>query len=522
MRSDRRVLDAWPPAARVAASVLIPLLAFFALAAWSLSSAPGSSPDDDFHLPSIWCGQGERPGLCEASAVSELEREVPTAVVGSTCYAFRSDLSADCWDSAATGLESVDRVNTGGTYPPVFYAAMSVLAGPDVAASVVAMRLLNSAFAVALLSATFFALPRRLRPALIIGVVGTAVPLGLFVLASTNPSSWAFVSAAVTWVSLYGATQTRGRRSHVLAGLAVLGGFVGAGARADSAAYAVFGVLLVTILASRRRASTLGPAIAAACIVIVSAVFFLTSRQSTAVTGSDATDPLGVGQQLSNFLGVPMLWTGALGGAGLGWLDTPMPAVVSVLSFATFAGALYLGVARADWRRAVAVGLGIVAMWLVPFVLIVQWNVTVDSLLVQPRYVLPLLTMTLGVASLRPGGERRWTGAAFILAAASLAIAQAIALFQNIRRYTVGIGAQSLGIGSDTAWWWEAGPSAILVLIGGSLSFAAFLALLGCSFWVRRAPSRTRHGSQDAAPADDAPAVAAAPVAETRSQPSER
>jgi hypothetical protein len=159
-------------------------------------------------------------------------------------------------------------------------------------------------------------------------------------------------------------------------------------------------------------------------------------------------------------------------------------------------------------------------MWLVPFVLIFQWNVTVDSLLVQPRYVLPLLTMTLGIASLRPGSERRWTGAAFVLAAASLAIAQAIALFQNIRRYTVGIGAQSLGIGSDTAWWWEAGPSAVVVLIGGSVAFAAFLALLGCTFWVRRAPGRTTratagHASAGDATAVAAPSAAAQPVEET-------
>jgi hypothetical protein len=166
-------------------------------------------------------------------------------------------------------------------------------------------------------------------------------------------------------------------------------------------------------------------------------------------------------------------------------------------------------------------------MWLVPFVLIFQWNVTVDSLLVQPRYVLPLLTMTLGIASLRPGSERRWTGAAFVLAAASLAIAQAIALFQNIRRYTVGIGAQSLGIGSDTAWWWEAGPSAVVVLIGGSVAFAALLALLGCTFWVRRVPARTRkatatHASAGEAPAVAAPGAAADPIAEPSSHAFER
>jgi hypothetical protein len=91
----------------------------------------------------------------------------------------------------------------------------------------------------------------------------------------------------------------------------------------------------------------------------------------------------------------------------------------------------------------------------------------------------------------------------------------------------VGIGAQSLGIGSDTAWWWEAGPSAVVVLIGGSVAFAALLALLGCTFWVRRVPARTRkatatHTSAGEAPPVAAPGAAADPIAETSSHAFER
>ena len=53
------------------------LSAILTLSGWALSSPIGSSPDDDFHLPSIWCGQGFRDGLCEEDVNPDLV-QVPT------------------------------------------------------------------------------------------------------------------------------------------------------------------------------------------------------------------------------------------------------------------------------------------------------------------------------------------------------------------------------------------------------------------------------------------------------------
>lgn len=482
-----RPFDRLPRWARISLYLGLPVLAFLTLVAWSLSSPPGSSPDDDFHQPSIWCGQGLREGLCEP-ADEPLARRVPAALVESTCYAFRSDVTAGCWDADVTGLTTVSRSNTGGLYPPVFYAAMSVLATPDVATSTVAQRLANSAFAVGVVTAVFWLLPVRLRPALVISILGSCVPLGLFVFASTNPSSWALLSASITWIALFASTQSSGRRSIALAGAALFGATVGSGARADAAAFSVFSVLLVALLASRRRVSTLVPGIAALCIVIVAGLFYTTADQGAAVRdGLDDSRPaLTWTEHLSNLLGVPSLWIGALGGAPLGWLDTPMPGAVGVLSFGVFAGALYMGLRRADWRRALAVALGILAMLLVPFILLAQSDFTVESLLVQPRYVLPLMTITLGIASLYGNTAATWSGAPFVLAATSLWVAASIALFQNIRRYTVGIGGQSLGIQEASSWWWEFGPSPTAVLVGGSASFGLLFVFLALTCWSGR------------------------------------
>ena len=177
---------------------------------------------------------------CARTRATRFSDSVPTPIIHATCYAFRPEVSGHGRDPDAEGLSRAERANADGLYPPLFYAAMSTLATTDVPSSVLAMRIMNSAFAVGLLTGVFFALPRRLRPALLVSILATAVPLGMFLLASTNPSSWAILSAATVWICLYGAMLDRARKTRLTA-LAVFGGVIGAGARADSAAFAVFG-----------------------------------------------------------------------------------------------------------------------------------------------------------------------------------------------------------------------------------------------------------------------------------------
>ena len=45
---------------RLVVATLVGVTMFVTGATWALSSPAGSSPDDDFHLPSIWCGWGSR------------------------------------------------------------------------------------------------------------------------------------------------------------------------------------------------------------------------------------------------------------------------------------------------------------------------------------------------------------------------------------------------------------------------------------------------------------------------------
>ena len=86
----------------------------------------GSSPDDDFHLASIWCGLGEREGLCEAGTGDDSREVNRDLVVGSVCYAYAPERSGPAkaptsartppkrWSpSAATSRRYTRRFSTG-------------------------------------------------------------------------------------------------------------------------------------------------------------------------------------------------------------------------------------------------------------------------------------------------------------------------------------------------------------------------------------------------------------------------
>lgn len=473
------------PRTRWVLSILIPVMAFLALTSWSLSSPVGATPDDDFHLASIWCGLGDRDGLCENPDGDDEKRYIPAAIVTATCYAFHPDQSAECWNPDESGMVQVDRANVDRLYPPVFYGVMSIFASENVPASVMVMRLVNAAFATGLLTAVFFALPRGLRPALVVSVAATSVPLGMFIYGSTNPSSWALLSAATVWITLLGAMSSGGRRRGILLGLAVFGAVIGAGARADAAVYAVFGVLIALLVGWRTPRKNIVPLVVAAVIVVISVAFYLSAWQGASIVGGLDSErlPLSGSQHLSNLLSAPSLWTGALGGWGLGWLDTAMPAVVSVLAAAVFWGAVFVGIGSSTVRRGIAVALALAAMWLVPVVLLAQSRMLVGEL-IQPRYLLPLMIVMVGVASARWDGERAWKGLRLLLAASALTVANAVALHTNIRRYTTGMEQIHPDPGTNAEWWWAHAPSPAFVWIGGSIALGVAL----FAFWFTLTP----------------------------------
>lgn len=474
---------------------LAPVFAILALVAWTLASPMGASPDDDFHLDSIWCSSAFDQTSCLPGSAPD-KRVVPAALVHSACFAGDSTISAACQGAGTPSSKptvDTDRGNFANNYPPVYYATMGLFVTPDILGSVWFMRLVNVLLFVVITTVLTCLLPARRRTALIVGWLITTVPLGAFLLASNNPSSWALIGVGSSWLALFGFFESTGRRRialGVLFGITVL---MAAGARGDAAIYTILGSAIVILLTFRRERRYLMSAILPVAMAVVAAVFFFASQQSgVAATGLGTASSISGGPTANeaagtltgfsllayNLLSVPSLWAGAFGEWGLGWLDTAVPAVVRVTAAGVFAAVVFLGLRHAGWRKTVAVvGLGLV-LWLLPtYVLVRGGNEVGDN--VQPRYILPLMVVIAALAVLAVGrGRFRLSWLQVSIIGAALVVDQAVSLQVNIRRYVTGTTAQGFNLDAGDQWWWPSAPAPMVVWIVGSLAYAALIVVL--------------------------------------------
>lgn len=462
------------------------MLAAVSLFAWGLSSPVASSPDDDFHLASIWCAAGDREAICAAGEESN-EREVPKdLVVDSVCFAYQPTTSGACQgaDFGDKPDETVvtPRGNFDGLYPPVYYAVASVFVGGDIESSVLVVRFMNAIIYVGLVAATWLLLPLHRRPALLVAAALSLVPLGMFIVPSTNPSGWAVLSATVLALSLIGFLETTSRQRVGLGVIAVLAALIGAGARADAAVYNGIAIVIAVILTVRAKRAALLPLIVVFLLAVGSVIFYLSTRQSEAT--SEGLAPRGelgvgvVGLALVNLVNIPNLWVGAFGHWGLGWLDTALPASVWVGTFTVFAIVAAVGMRGADGRRILSLVLLALALWIIPTVILVQTGAQVGGY-VQPRYIYPLIIMFGVIALLRPVGDPlRFTRIQAAFGVVVLSAANSLALHTNLRRYVVGMDSGGINLDNGIEWWWAAAPSPMTVWILGSLSFGIVLAAI--------------------------------------------
>ena len=500
-RSSWRRVDISARFKSVTLWVLSPVLAFLALAVWAFSSPIGSSPDDDFHLTSVYCVQGESE-YCQPGREFET-RVIPVGFLDLTCYAMKSKESAACqvgaFPSESQDTFETNRGNFIGKYPPVYYGAMSLFAGEDVESSALVMRLINAAAFVGLVTTLVAILPVWRRRMVILGWLVTLIPLGVFLIPSNNPSGWAVTGVGVAFTATVGWFETQGWRRWALGFLMLLGVIMAAGSRGDAAIFAAGAVGAAVVLNwtwSRRWLLNFAwlPAVA----IGVAAVLWSMSNQSDiAIEGfqsedstdtvagggtggpSQASPPSGLGLVAYNLLMMPHLWTGVFGTWGLGWFDTLMPAVVPWATAASFIAVGVSGLAHMNKRKAIAISGVVVVLTVVPLYTLSIGGETVGSSF-QPRYLLPVVVLLALMMTYETAGTCfRLAKPQLTVVMLALAGAMTVALQVNIRRYVTGTDAQGPDLDTGAQWWWHsaiAGPTLTWAL--GSAAFAGLLALL--------------------------------------------
>lgn len=459
------------------------VLAVVALSAWALSSPVGSSPDDDYHLASIWCSA--TAGGCERHGDTVT---VPAwTVKAPSCFAFHPEVPASCQNAAAlagTADVRAARANLTGSYPPGFYLALGLLAGPDVPTSVYAMRIADAILLVLVFALALGLAPPAVRQSGLLALLAVGGPLGWFLFASTNPSAWAVCGCAALAISLLGFLlhEDDGRAMRMLAP-AALALLLCLGSRADAAGYAavvVVGMTCASLLRRetprRRRSILLGASIALALAGGVALLAFGQASIGLGGGGAATSNPLGV--DLRNVIDLPYLLLGSIGFWGLGWLDTRMPIGVPILAALMLGGVLMLGFGRVPRWAQPGIALVAVALVALPLRVLHTRGYGVGEF-VQPRYMLPLLLagVVLVLAPSAPSSMLRLTRLQLSGIVVTVLAVFAVGLLVNAQRYATGLADARFDVSSHATWWSVSWLTPNQTVAIGILACAGFLAL---------------------------------------------
>lgn len=476
---------------------------------WTFASPHGSSADDDYHLTSIWCSQGHS-SYCQDSG-DEVGVVTPRIIAFPACYVtWPASKSAECVHDLNYDLIYTTRVNPpSGAYPNGFYRVMGMMAGKDVVLSVQAMRVTNVAIASALLFYALLCLQRGIRRSMVISWAVGIVPLGIFFIASTNPSSWVITGVGTYWAFLLSLVFDHNARKRVFwARLIGLLGSVGLAlaARSDAALYLLTSTIAVLIVAAgflhARWRFVLPVGIVGVLGLLGFAYVALRDRYlgwpmswPGAQTATDQPNPA-----VKTLMEIPSFFVGLLGGQrpgfilsdsgynqgadgyrptgllyGLGWAEVQLPSIVAMAGLMAVVVVITVGLNSYRVSRLVAVLFLIAAV--VGQILIMRSMVDFISFWeIQPRYFLPILLVILGLLVLRLGDRKPLlTRAQALLVMVGLTVGGSVAWMATAARYAIGPDAAFTNFGQTPDWWWGVGPSRLvwfLIVVGATALWA--------------------------------------------------
>jgi hypothetical protein len=465
------------------------LLLFMTLAAWSMGSAVGSSPDEDYVLTSIWCGTEGNPPHCRKDP-DRANAMILSIMAAEPSLCFRQlgqDYSAKCQEGIYNQEISTDTYNRG-YYPDTYFKIEQFFVGSDVESSVVKMRLLNSFLAAVLIISTsaFF---WKKNSELLLAWLAVIAPVTSYFIASVNTSSWNLIGVTIFAITFFSALRNRkDLMLSVPAGAAALFAVWFTNSSRYEGKYVIL-LLAATIFYSEFAPKNLRLTKKTALISLaILPIIYLIYNYLADVYGrvnifddprvevtegitTTANDLL-----LQNFVNLPRFIMGFFGGWGLGWFELELTHTVWLFTLQAFLLTTVFALRKSSNTHRLIFG-ALFTMMCIAILYANQQTFSKVGNVIQPRYFLPFF---LGIVIIAAANKtERYPNSLVITVAILATISNSIALRDTIRRYTTGQDIFiSKSLNNPIEWWWQFGPKPETVWLAGTLAFAALWALL--------------------------------------------
>lgn len=462
-------------------SLISALFGLLTLSAWAVSSPPGSSPDENFHIGSIWCGENFNDNNCKliSDNITDNSVVVQTPHVMDVCFIFYPDQSANC--SSDERSKTTTLMANNGLYPSGYYKFMNLFVSGNSSLSIVSMRIVNSLIFLIMFFAALSLSSGLIRTSLVISVTATLIPLAIFLIPSVNPSSWAYTAAATNWVflkNLFQRTEKSTSRKYLNLFLYLVTILMALSSRWDVMTYiaiSTFAVLALVPKASRRNPLYILSILGAIALAYQSIFSRINIGSATVVGFGGGDNSLNTTFLIRNNLqNLITLYAGNAGyNWGIGWLDTKLPEIVGILGILVWG--IWTGrMLPQNSIQAYATSLFLFAIIVfIPMYILVTEKLLVGQQL-QPRYLLPLTPIFFGlvlssahIENLRLTAIKSNLNITVIL----VSISNLFSLHTNFRRYLTGLDYNEINLNLHKEWWWSTKIDPNLVFITGAISF---------------------------------------------------
>jgi hypothetical protein len=422
-------------------------------------------------------------------------------------------------------LISTTRVSLDSTYSPAYFKVARAFVGMDVEDSFLSIRVFNVILGSLFFLTALVVSTRPIKRALALSWGLAIIPVGIFFLASVNPSSWLIFSIGTYWAFLAtGLAHGISRRQRIFAWLGALSSVaVALSSRTDAIIYLVIISVAILVFRWREIAHQLNKvtllallALSALISIIGSWIFFNRFTVPNFSWGSDIPSG-GLPAPLKTLSELPAFFFGLFGGQGsyseiktglddvpgartsgfvygLGWVEFNLPSFVGIIGATSTLIVIFLILRKISIHKTVTLLILIISFAAV--ILALRANIDFQNFNhVQPRYLFPLLLAAVGIALIssikrRPLLSR--TQASLLVIA--LTFSGSIAWLATASRYAIGPSALITDFGQPYEWWWHIGPGRL-----GWFVFTAFVTgvWVFSTVWVWGRVQRSNRKPQD-------------------------
>jgi hypothetical protein len=455
---------------------------FVALLCWAFSAPIGAGPDSDFHISSIWCGQGERKGLCEEIGASAAQYNAKVPFMFQMCDNRPIEYLPSCAE-IVTKPETQFLRTAIPLQQNSYYKIMSHFASQNTNQSVLVIRSINALIASCVLLALLVLCSGKIKFAVAASWSVGLVPVGVQFLSSVNPRGWSFLAVFSSWAFLASGLEARQRtvRSYSAYLLCALTASLAFATRVDGSIFVIFSCTIVTI------SHLLKNYVLSKKILIVSAIsilLILVPIQSISSLSHIFSFQLADSIELPRFLLMQIVhgpefitqaWGYNIGQQGNG------PGIVGIIGLSLFVITLSFALQNVNPIQA----LGVVSIILFMIVSHMRGSLAIGELIpASGEYVMALTVFLLGFTLWTSRSIQNFQSSrrGQITTISLLTFSHAIA-FYSYMEYYVKRGAK-IGtfetISLNQSWWWNSDINPNSVYWIGSAAFSMFL----CFMWT--------------------------------------